>query len=225
MDFKRQLLLLTCMFAVANLAAQDSADEAETKGKNKKYDCLTVRNHFFDCGDAVITGLLTANGGLVVNGDETIAGDVTITGDVNVTGTICAGGFDLCPAAATGTPGVPGIGGDLAYGYEYNVGAATVAANTAVSFSNQDLSSGITLAADSMTATNSGIYRVQFEVRGFDSTNPNTFPLKFSLQNNGSDFASFASDTLTSGTAVVNGAAMVTLAAGDVITLVNVNSI
>jgi hypothetical protein len=139
------------------------------------------------------------------------------------------------PAGAQGLPGAPGprgvagptgppgpqgpagpSGGLSDYGYVYNLGGQTVALEADVVFdSNGPLSAGIThgLGAASVTILNAGDYKVTFIVTGVE-------PNQFALAVNGTALAAAIYGS-GAGTQQTTGQAIITMAAGDVLTLRN----
>ena len=175
---------------------------------------LMVSNNLTVYGTSTFVGKEFFEGGATLNGDLTVIGD--ISAESITTTTVCAQYFTLCPSPTLATPGVPGLGGDLAFAYSYNTTASVVDSGSAISFSNPGvIASGITASSDNMTIESAGVYRLQFEVRATGDS-----PIAISIENDGSPIALFASDTITSATLVVTGAALAQLASGDT-TLVN----
>ncbi len=82
MEFKKSLLMLTCIFAMA----QVFADDAEVKGTKK---CLNVRN-LNVCNNATIAGSLA------------VAGSETVGGSLSVNGTLSVGGAQINPGKTLG---------------------------------------------------------------------------------------------------------------------------
>lgn len=248
---KKQLLflLLACVPIISEELLEECEDTQETaltrsgccKSKcisgdqlsicgNATVGSLTVktnsnmRGNLMVSGDTTIFGTLRVEGSViqentVIDNDFTVNGTITANGDITSSGTICAAAFELCPPSSAGTPGVPGIGGDLAYAYSYNISTSTVSAGENIGFDNPGaVSSGITAGSSSVTIVTTGLYRTQLQVRGSSAT----APLAFSLTQNTSPVALFASDALATGTTVaVNGAALNMFNNGDVIAVNN----
>ncbi|RUT39254.1 collagen-like protein, partial [Paenibacillus anaericanus] len=123
------------------------------------------------------------------------------------------------PAGATGSTGATGEGLSQ-YGYIYNLGAQVVAIEADVSFdTNGFLTPGFTHAPGTapVLVVDSGNYEVSFSVSGVE---PNQFALFLNSSNlvAGSVYGSGA------GTQQNNGQVIITLAAGDVLTLRNHSS-
>lgn len=144
------------------------------------------------------------------------------TGATGVTGATGATG----PAGATGPTGVTGATGPtgpavglLEYGYIYNLGAQVVPLEADIVFdSNGFITAGITHApgTSSILVTTPGDYEVTFSVSGVE---PNQFALFLNGVNVvGTVYGSGA------GTQQNDGQAIITVAAGDVITLRNHSS-
>lgn len=198
-------LALTMLFvaAFASVQADDSA-VVQTKGKHvKKYDCLRVNNELRVCGDELIDGVLT-----LVNQPV------------------------FSPALAVGTPGVPGLGGDLAFGaVGFSAGAPLptpgdqiVAQGDPVTFNIIGPSAGVVPSSSGITVTNAGIYRIQASLTGYADA---AVPLTFELRANGTVIpgASFEGPYEASGVQnVVSGVGIIALAEGDALTLVNVTN-
>jgi len=122
------------------------------------------------------------------------------------------------PAGPAGPPGLPGLsgGGISDYGYVYNTGGQAVALEADVVFdSNGPLSAGLThgLGASAVTIINAGDYKVTFIVSGVE-------PNQFALAVNGTALAATIYGS-GAGTQQTTGQAIITLAAGDVLTLRN----
>jgi hypothetical protein len=102
------------------------------------------------------------------------------------------------------------------YGYVYNTGGQTVAVEADVVFaSNGPITAGIThaLGDSAVTVVNAGDYKVTFIVSGVE-------PNQFALCVNGAPVASAIYGS-GAGTQQTNGQAIITLAAGDAVTLRN----
>ncbi len=123
---------------------------------------------------------------------------------------------DTGPAGATGPTGTNGLS---QYAYIYNLAAETVPLEASVTFdSNGAITSGITHVpgASGITLVNAGTYQVTFSLSG---TGPNQIAL-------------FDNETLVPGTVYGSGAgtqqntgqAIVTVSAGDVLTVRNATS-
>ena len=129
---------------------------AETREDDQEYE--SRRRKVCRCCSLIVTGNGSFGGGLTVSGSETVTGSVT------------AGSFIVSPLAAslvTGAgPGVPGIGGALAWGEVGNTaGTVAVGAGTffpmnyaSASFSGMTEAATSTPATDGLTLTNAGVY-------------------------------------------------------------------
>jgi len=170
-----------------------------------------------------IQGLVGAIGAVGPTGAQGVAGVIGAIGAAGpagaqgiagVIGAIGASGATGAP----GSPGIPGVGGVLAYGYIYNLAAGTVAIEAPVLFSNNGPMSGVTHATGSsaIVVTNAGTYSIVFSVSGVE-------PSQFGLFINGAPSTSTIYGS-GAGTQQNTGQAILTLAAGDTITLVNHSS-
>lgn len=165
-----------------------------------------------------------------VCGNATIGGSETVGGNLTVTGTVTAGNFALSPAASAGTPGLPGIGGALAWGELSNTaGAVAVAAgvvpmNNATSGTSLSGMTAATGAGASLTLTNAGLYLFMYEV-GYAAGAAATTTVAINLNANtvaipNSTFTtSFVNPAATSQVAQINGFAISFQSAGAVIQL------
>ena len=140
---------------------------------------------------------------------------------------------------AIGTPGVPGIGGDLAFSAAANIGTGTllvtVTSGGIVPFNVNVITEpalvpsagGVTSNGTSITVANAGIYRIQAQLAGIGADPAD--PLAFQLQINGAPFAAglFVGNTSSANQAgsinTVSGFGIISLPAGAVLTLVNVS--
>lgn len=153
-------LLMSVSFAHVSFAQDMDLEESEeffedgteTRGC-KRVKCLVV------CGNASVGGTLS------VSGNETVGGNLAVTGAVT------GGSFALSPAAAAGTPGVPGIGGMLAWGEVEKTATQTMGAtNTVVTMQAAGASNvGVAPIAasgtgDGLTLALPGIYLFQYYV-------------------------------------------------------------
>lgn len=137
------------------------------------------------------------------------------TGATGATGAAGATGA----TGSTGATGATGAAGALlGYGYIYNLTAQSVAVEATVPFDSNGPLSGVTHTAssDSIVVVSAGTYSIVFSVSG---TEPNQFAL----------FVNGVAQTSTvygsgAGTQQNTGSAILTLGAGDTITLVNHSS-
>ena len=179
--------------------------------------------------------------GLGASGAPGATGSPGATGATGNTGDTGASGATGSPGATgatgntgmTGSPGATGTGGILGYAYACNTAAQVVTAGGFVTFNlSASPSFGITPpapAGDSFTILASGVYLIQYQVRGTPASLTPPSALQFEVTDNGTPLAcsSYASDVQTTslaaaGTEAVNGYTIVTLAAGDVIALHNI---
>ena len=118
----------------------------------------------------------------------------------------------------TGATGPRGPVGQPDYGYIYNLAAQTVAVEGAVLFDSNGPLSGFTHTAGSasITVESGGTYLLDFSISG-------TEPNQFSLFDNASPVAGTTYGS-GAGTQQSGGQVVVSLAAGDVLTLVNHSS-
>ncbi|GEM_PF-4841347 len=132
---------------------------------------------------------------------------------------------------AIGTPGVPGIGGDLAYGAIASIITQTIVPGGSVVFNiiPPFVNNGTVDTAAGITVVNAGIYRLEALVLGLPYFV--TDPLFFQLQANGVAIpgATFQSSIASGGgvtgeTLVVTGFGIIPLPAGAVLTVVNVSA-
>ena len=177
-------------------------------------------------GDVVINGTLTVNG----TGLTGLPGATGATGVTGATGATGATGIGATgPTGATGATGAVGAtgpagatglpGGILSYGYIYNVtGQAPVAVEAPVLFDSNGPLVGVTHTpgTSDITVVNSGVYVITFSVSGVE-------PNQFGIFINGvavpqTDQTIYGADT---GAQQNTGLTIVTLTAGDVLTLVN----
>jgi hypothetical protein len=165
-------------------------------------------------------GLLGPMGLLGPTGATGPAGLPGATGATGLTGATGVAG----PTGATGATGSVGATGPQGppgqpdYGYIYNLGAQTVAMEGAVLFDSNGPLSGFThtTGSASITVGSTSTYLVDFSISG-------TQPSQFSLFDNGSPVAG-ATYGSGAGTQQDGGQVIVSLAAGDVLTLVNHSS-
>lgn len=139
------------------------------------------------------------------------------TGAAGATGPAGATGLRGA-TGATGPTGATGTGGILGYGYIYNLTAGTVAVEAPILFSNNGALVGITHTPglSGITVVNAGTYSIIFSVSG-------TEPNQFAIFVNGNPETSTVYGS-GAGTQQNTGDAILTLGAGDVITIVNHSS-
>ncbi|ULO05203.1 S-layer homology domain-containing protein [Paenibacillus sp. 19GGS1-52] len=184
-------------------------------------------------GAAGATGSAGATG---ATGPAGVAGAAGVTGPAGIAGAIGPAGpagaigpagpagatGPAGPAGATGPAGPAGAtgpAGSLYFGYIYNTSAQIVALEADVPFDSNGVLAGITHAPGTanIQIDNSGVYEINFSVAAVE-------PNQFAIFVNGTPVTEgiFGSG---SGTQQNNGHLMLTLAAGDVITLRNHTSI
>ncbi len=192
-------------------------------------------------GSAGSTGNTGATGATGSPGTPGTNGAAGATGNTGATGATGATGT----AGTSGTDGATGATGESAassFLYVYNLNAEVVASGGVVIFSNSQIGAGIANSAgSSFVLTESGVYQLDFHVRGTPATNDR---IKFRLdadgvQIPGTEYSSdlrppaqisvFAaalalSATSTTDTRALNGFVTTFLAAGTTITVHNVNS-
>ena len=151
------------------------------------------------------------------------AGATGSAGPAGATGATGAAGAtgEAGPTGATGPAGPPGQGGggSSQYAYIYNLSAGVVAIEAPVAFSNNGvLTSGITHAPGNagVVFTIAGDYKITFSVSGVE-------PGQFAIFVNGAMAAGTVYGS-GAGTQQNSGQAIITLAANDVLTLVNHSS-
>ncbi|MFI5332991.1 MAG: hypothetical protein ACHQVS_02730 [Candidatus Babeliales bacterium] len=154
------------------------------------------------------------------------ARNLKICNNAFIGGTLTAGSFALSPAAAVGTVGVPGLGGDLAYGAVGNTGAQTVANGAALTFNLLTTvpGAGVLQTSSGITVESAGIYKVVALIAGEATGAGQTFV--FQLQNDGVAIPNATIASNTSGSAgVLNvlGFGIISLPANSSLTLVNVS--
>ena len=181
------------------------------------------------------TGATGSTGSLGTPGTNGSTGATGPTGATGATGT----------AGTSGTNGATGATGEAAassFLYVYNLNAEVVASGGVVIFSNTQIGGGIANSAgSSFVLTESGVYQLDFHVRGTPATNDRiVFRLDADgVQIPGTEYSSdlrppaptifaFAAPALTAtsttDTRALNGFVTTFLAAGTTITVHNVNS-
>ncbi|WP_376745196.1 BclA C-terminal domain-containing protein, partial [Bacillus pumilus] len=160
------------------------------------------------------TGAIGPTGATGATGDIGATGPTGATGDIGATGPTGATG-DTGATGPTGATGVTGAG--LAeFAYVYNLSAQTVALEAPVIFDSTGITTpGITHApgTSQIIVTNPGNYEVTFSVSGVE-------PNQFTLFVNGAPVTNTVYGS-GAGTQQNNGQAILALAAGDTLTLVN----
>lgn len=126
-----------------------------------------LRGNLLVASDADIYENLTVGGNLAVDGSSSFSSG-TYSGDLTVTGSLDAG-YLILSSTAAGGPGVPGIGGDLAYGYFYStIQTQTIDPGFPVTFYFAGpMGGGITGTPPTgqIAISNAGTYRFQFSLR------------------------------------------------------------
>ncbi len=238
MEFKKSLLMLTCVFAVAQVFADASVDEADVKGTKK---CLNVRNlnvcNLATINTLAVTGNETVGGTLAVSGNESVGGALIVSGNETVGGNLAVSGNE----AVSGSFEVSGdavVGGTLAvagllsltspnvldYGSFYTDAAGALATgidlSTGVSTSSYTALSGGT--GTGVTVADAGTYLVWYSVYGANNTSA------WQLEVNATPVPGSGATNSTSSTVQYshgNGFAVVTAAAGQNITIVGSNAV
>lgn len=147
------------------------------------------------CCSLTVSGNASIGGNLAVGGNETIAGNLTVNGTIT------------------------GAGLNLAYGYVYNTAAQVIAVGTAVTFATNGplLDVTHTAGSGSVTVTEAGTYMVQYMVAGVLLNQFEIFVTGVAAPSTVYGTGVGASETI--------GFALLTLAAGDVLTLVNTSAL
>jgi hypothetical protein len=148
------------------------------------------------------------------------SGPVGPSGAIGPTGVAGASGAPGATGStgATGATGPTGPGGTSAYGYVYNESAEVVAVEGDVAFDSNGSLLNVSHVAgtDGVVVAGSGTYLIDFSVSS-------TQPSQFSLFDNGEAVVGTTYGS-GAGTQQDNGQAILTLSAGDVLTLVNHSS-
>ena len=172
-------------------------------------------------GPAGVAGASGPSGPTGATGaNSTVAGPTGSAGPAGTTGAAGADSTAPGPAGATGPAGPAGPAGGIGeYAYVFNSAGETVPLEAAITFnSNGVMTSGITHAPGGagISVVNAGAYNVTFSVSG---TEPNQMSLFVNgVVVPGTTYGSGA------GTQQNTGQAIITLAAGDVLTVVNHSS-
>jgi hypothetical protein len=158
------------------------------------------------------TGATGSTGATGPTGSQGPTGPTGPTGATGATGSTGATG-------ATGSTGSTGAVGAAQYAYVYNLAAGVVAIEADVPFSQNGPLVGFTHVASTagVTATAAGVYLIDFSVSG-------TEPGQFALMLNGSSVVPGSTYGSGAGTQQDNGQVVVSLSAGDVVTLRNHSS-
>lgn len=154
------------------------------------------------------------------------ARNLKICNKATIAGALTAGSITLSPTPSIGTVGVPGLGGDLAYGAVGNTGAQTIANGAPISFNLLTTvpGSGVLQTSSGLTVSNAGIYKIQAIIAGQATAAGQTFV--FYLENNGAPVPNAANASNTSASAgvlIVNGFGIISLPANSSLSLVNVS--
>jgi hypothetical protein len=161
--------------------------------------------------------LVAKDGGVFSFGDAVFEGSLAGKLAASAVGIAASGGTSATagPAGARGAPGIPGPAGSPKYAYIYNHAAETVASETDVVFDSNGALSGFThlLGSSLLTVSTTGTYRVEFSASGTEVD-------QFALMVNG---VAVPGGTYGSGagTQQNDGRAILSLTAGDVLTLRN----
>jgi len=151
-----------------------------------------------------------------LQGDTGVTGPTGLQGDTGVTGPTGPQGL----TGQTGATGAPGIAGIVNYAYIYNLAAqAPIAIEADILFDTNGILAGFTHTAGTsqLIAVNAGIYRIVFSVSGVEAN-------QFSIFVNGAASAPSTVYGSGAGTQQNTGFGILTLSAGDVITLRNHSS-
>ncbi len=171
-------------------------------------------------GPIGITGPSGATGPIGITGPSGATGPTGITGPSGATGPTGITG----PSGATGPTGITGPSGATGltasglsqYAYIFNTAAQVVALEAPILFnSNGVMTSGFTFTpgTSQMMVTNAGDYKISFSVSGVE-------PNQFALFLNGAPVTNSVYGS-GAGTQQNNGQTVLTLAAGDILTLNN----
>jgi hypothetical protein len=141
------------------------------------------------------------------------AGPPGATGPTGATGATGAVSNVVGPSGPTGPIGPAGVSAVSAFGYAYNTAAQVVALESDITFNNSGPLLGVTVTGSSIQVASAGIYQVSFIVSGVE-------PSQFTMFVNGS---SISGSTYGSGagTQQNTGQVIVSLSAGDILTLRN----
>jgi len=174
-------------------------------------------------GPTGAAGAIGATGSTGAAGATGVAGSTGPAGPTGLAGATGATGLQGNPgiAGATGATGSTGAAGatgatgsvSSSYIHVYNLSAQVVPLEADIVFSSTGASAGFSHASSTITATNSGTYRVFFTVAAVE-------PNQFTVYQNGAPVAG-ATFGSGAGTQPNTGEAIVVLAAGDVLTLRN----
>jgi len=162
------------------------------------------------------TGADGSTGAPGATGADGGAGSAGATGPTGPTGADSTVAGPAGPTGATGATGATGSAGSGEYAYVYNLSAQVVPLETDVVFdSNGVLSAGIThvTPSSSIILAVAGTYKISFIVSGVE-------PNQFALFQNGAPIAGAIYGS-GAGTQQTTGSVIVTIAAGDVITVRN----
>jgi hypothetical protein len=208
--------------------------------------CLSIQGSFYVNGVdfSVLTALAGAIGATGPAGVQGIAGVLGAVGAAGPAGAAgIAGAIGAIGAAgaagiqgAPGIPGIAGIGGILGYASACNTSAQTIVPDGSVTFDTPGLSLGVTppiVAGSTVTIITTGVYFIQYSVRGRPSTLVPPSALQFQLITPAIiGCATYASDVQSISfnvgdpyeTEVVNGFVIAPLAAGDILQLQNITN-
>ncbi len=226
----------------------------ETKSHKKTYDCLRVKKLLRVCGNEEVLGNLSVAGNttlnnLAVNGDLSLTNtlvvndiditnatinNLTVTSSVVLPSPLTLGALIVesinLTATTSGQVGVPGIGGSLAYGQLLkNNDQLSIGNDGEVTFNLTLSLNGMVSSGNGLTVTEPGIYKIDFQARGYTD---DSSPLLFGLGGNtveipNTTFASSFFDTSVTSTSTistVNGSVILSLNAGDNITVLNLGA-
>ncbi len=140
--------------------------------KKKKFDSVST-NNLTVCNNATVKGSLTA--GSITTANETVTNNLSVGGTLTVNNVAVSG----CTA---GTPGVPCLGGALAFAsFYFELGAGqndnpfTIPANTKIIFPRTAVSPvGVTTSNfQDFTLTDAGVYEISWVVNVYVEGNTN----------------------------------------------------
>lgn len=225
----------------------DAAVVAAATKRITNKDCLRVKRNLRVCGNEIVDGNLAVGGNEAIAGSLAVAENVAIGGNLVVTGTLvasdiistgslCAEFIFLCPPVTTPTPGIPGLGGALAYGEVASIvgeanATVTLAANSAApaTFSYTGPLAGITThetngIVDGLILGSAGLYLFMYEISELIGVNLFSNVIALTATNSqipASAFETIAVAGLEASTGQINGFVLSRQPAEALIQLVN----
>jgi hypothetical protein len=162
----------------------------------ERFQCVDV------CGNVTVGGNLSEFGNETIGGSLAVSGPATFSGPTSLTGSVSING-------------APAGGGISAYAYIYNVGPQTIALEAPILFDTNGPLSGITHtpASAAINIVAAGTYAIYWSVSGL---NPN----QFAITVNGAPSTSTIYGS-AAGAQQNTALSILTLAAGDVLNLIN----